>query len=449
METVDDYPLIEKALNWFLGFMSPREWNARKQLIEASVDSYVQSSLKKQVRHYNSFAGLIQSDEIGFYLYLMEMMLNSDLRSEPMLTARIAPAFVRIGAEIDNLKSIGDVNKKVRNLIRTEKAKGESGIFEILTALLWMRNGWDVRFLPEIKTVKQPDLNASRSGESWNIECKRMSSKSGYVTKEQEHWERMLSHVAPFLLQKGVVVDINFHVEMISLPESFLLSELIPSIDRVKSFGILFNDDRWTVIVRRVDYRSILLHMNFWSVRDGSTQIMQLINGHAIDWNRGFSYGLDATIERRGSGKGFNMVVDSIKQAYAVTWQSDAVESVVNRARDIHRYLVEATAQVPAGENAVLHVGIETYNGPNMEKVRLQKILDTVGTFDLKGKSLQWIHCHFFQSYSPPDAPWIMDESHYYFGNHNNSLQQPLKDRSLIIPKFDDSDSLHWFKEQP
>ncbi len=81
----------------------------------------------------------------------------------------------------------------------------------------------------------------------------------------------------------------------------------------------------------------------------------------------------------------------------------------------------------------------------------MDKIKNTINQIDPTKTSLEWIYCHYFQSYTRPNQYWIFDETVSIINNSNclgSLLEYPL----MIIPNDNnelDEDNLHWDKDLP
>jgi hypothetical protein len=60
------------------------------------------------------------------------------------------------------LDRIGGIREKCLEIINPERRNPDPGLFEILTALMYARNGWPtVDFIPRSRKDKSPDLRVS------------------------------------------------------------------------------------------------------------------------------------------------------------------------------------------------------------------------------------------------------------------------------------------------
>ena len=55
-------------------------------------------------------------------------------------------------------------------------------------------------------------------------------------------------------------------------------------------------------------------------------------------------------------------------------------------------FLSGACKQIPEGENGIVHIGLESHDGLNVEQIREEKIFNSIMNFDPIGKKLQWIY---------------------------------------------------------
>jgi len=155
-----------------------------------------------------------------------------------------------------------------------------------------------------------------------------------------------------------------------------------------------------------------------------------------------------------GDGPGNNVFLDELSFAVGAFWNCDAERSTERKARDIRRHLAEAVRQLPDGERGVVHIGLETLDGQIVEAERYARIVNTVRSFDARGKDLRWVYCHLFQSYAPPHDCWIIDETVYYFGRSDQADCEPIARRSAVV-REDESNSdnpgvsVHWLRPTP
>ena len=317
-----------------------------------------------------------------------------------------------------------------------------------MTALLWARNGYKVGLVPELST-KQPDIKAEKDGREWFIECKRLSKASDYGERERAKWLKMYTYLPQLLHRFDLVLEVTFHVELFELKDSFLFDILRDKLNKKPKNGLLVNNSKVTIRVSFANFATINAHLEKFSVRNPSPQMSELIGGKRDD-TFGFTSGAVAQNFRLGSGIGNNIFAEQISKAWGAYWKSASSSAIDAKARDISRQIRAAIKQLPSDQATVIHIGIETYDGPEVEIRRFDKINKTMNDLGIEGENLSWVYCHFFQSYSPPDQHHVFDESLYRFKNMDIDLSEPLEETSLIIPwENNEENNLHWMKEQP
>ncbi len=130
-------------------------------------------------------------------------------------------------------------------------------------------------------------------------------------------------------------------------------------------------------------------------------------------------------------------------------WRCDNPKAISAKARDVRRHLAEAVGQLPPHAPSVVHIGVETIDGWPVEQERYAKICSTISGFDSTSIDLQWIYCHLFQAYSPPEKDWEFDETVYYFNKDGADPSPPLKEHSMVIPYGTVRDGAHWKPTNP
>lgn len=444
-------PNIRRALEWFLGFLEPQEWNKRKEAIETHLQSILEPRRSRE-EALTSEPISIKDDRMGWYLYLAETSLYATYKYELIQGARVLPIFERLGRHFELLQRIHGIENKVRNLLYANRSQPDSGLFEILIALLWVRNGWPlVEFIPEEPPEKRPDIHAESEEQEWFIEAKRLASNSRYSQREREKWLSMWRHLRDFLIDYRLpyVLDIVFHVELGTLPESYLGDELAGKLRLISPPCEIVSNDIFDVSVAPVDFETARKHLRNNYVKYPSGQLNQLIAGR-YDPSRGFTYVVGGRVIRIGEGRTNNQFLDTMDFAAGAVWHCDAEGSIAGKARDIRRHLAEALEQLPGSGPGVVHIGLETLDGRPVELERYRRIVNSVSSFDARGKDLRWVYCHLYQSYAPIDQPWVIDETVYYFSDEHVQNEEPLSHRFTLLPEGDASKSgFHWLLDSP
>lgn len=439
---------VIKSWEWFISFLSANDWQRRKRRIEQNISINFRETKPFSEPLTEGTLIRIKDDVIGWYLYLLDVLINEPHKYEYFQGARVVPIFKRLGMDLEVLKRAGGVEKRIKDLLRKRSSEADSVLFEILTALLWMRNGYSVEFIPEKKGERTPDLVAKRNEDVFYVECKRQSKSSLYVYQETEKRQKMISHIGDSLLTRNILLDITFHVELETLSDTYL-KELLEEKLKTCGSGCLVSNDKVKVDVNFVDIHSVKDHLKNNFVKHLSPTLNILIANREVD-HKSFTCGILGGFFRVGEGEVNNLFISDIDRAFGVSWHCDADEAIWKKARDIKSQVHKAMNQFNSRDTAIIHIGIETLDGPEVERLRLEKITSTINSVDPNVTSLRWMFCHFFQSYTPPDSNWTFDEtvstiSAYY--NH----QPPLKNNLMVVPEDGDvHDGLsHWDRPAP
>ena len=422
---------VKTSLSWFLSFIDESDWNERKRKIKTYFetpdipisDSNIPLSEKR---------GLFLEDQFAWYLYLADSFLNNPNEYDLAQGAKIIPVLTTLGREMSLLKEIDGINEKVKFMATAGRKNADSGLFEILVGLAYKRNGWSkVCLLPATPTVKTPDLLVENEKHKYFIECKRLCTQSEYSFQERQKWLVMCDPLLEYLADRmrAFLFEITFHVELQTLDDSFIENELIPKVDLIVEQGVVINNEIWTVNVKYIDLDRISFELQKTNVKAASPSLIKLISGE-YRRDKGF------TIIIRGNFCSTNnKYIDEITFAAGIHWECDAKASYIKKARDIRRHLSEALRQVPREEPSIIHIGLDTIDGQNVEKLRYDKILQTIFRFNTLGINLQWIFCHLFDPHVPIDKNWDFGETVHYFQKEHSLLKNPLPKMLLVVPE--------------
>lgn len=454
MESLDDRfidPDIERAFKWLLSFLPAGEWDRRRAAIDQHLE--VLFKPKPSPAELTSADRLIGTrDRTGWYLYLIETSLYQPFRTEVNQAARVLPLFKRLGCDLEVIKKLGNIELQAAKMLGPSKDQPDSVLFEILIGLLWARNGWgDVSFIPASKTEKRPDFRAANGSDEWFVETKKLVPISGYSQKEREKWLKMWGQFKDCLIRNGYpfILDITFHVELVTLDDDFVLKQLENKLKLVTGPTHLISDDIWDVGVNLVDFNRVKRHLDDQYVKTHSRQLQELLGG-SWDRKKGFTHIMKATNVRMGGDRGINQYVEDIAWAAGAYWHCDAERSKEAKARDIRPHLSDAVEQLPASGRGVIHVGIETPDGEDVEEERLRRIVHTTSIFDALGKDLRWVYCHLYESHAPPTTSWVIDETVIKIAANKSPNPEPISMHMSIQPSDMGTDnSVHWLREAP
>jgi hypothetical protein len=445
MEGCSGDPDVKRSLDWFLSLLPEGDWERRKAAIEETLERALLPGDRVDWGRLS-----ILDDRIGWYLYLAETGLYEPLKTEWNQGSRVLPVFKRLGADLDFLLKVDGAEGKARKLLGEERRQADSTLFEMLVATTWASDGWEkVRFIPATPGKKSPDLAAGMVSNEWFIEAKRLSAHSGYSQKERENWIRLWMPLAQELRRQELplVLDIAFHVELVSLPTSFLVDELAGKLRFVFSKSKIVSSEILDAVAEPVDFDRISRRLRDSSVKALSRQEIELIGG-SFHRAKGFSSTVMAKRSRAGDGIGLNLFVEDVSWAAAAYWSCDAKRATQAKARDIRKQLADAVSQLPGSGKCAVHLGLETLDGVAVEEVRYDRIVNTVDRFDSKGKDLRCVFVHLFESYSPPTEAWVFDETLQTFSKVAG--RGPLRHPFAVLPRdVDVVAGSHWERPAP
>lgn len=444
----DDDDVI-KAWKWMMSFISVNDWQKRKANIEGRIAMEFRTAEPFSEALTGGTLLVIKDDVIGWYLYLVDMLINEPHKYEYFQGARVIPIFKRLGMRLDMLKNIDGIENRIKDLLKKRRHEADALLFELLTALLWAENGFEVGFIPEKQGEKTPDIFAKKNGQNWNIECKRQTKTSDYTYKETAKRQKMISYINQVLLERNILLNIVFHVELETLPDTFLRDLLLGKLKGAVCGKIISNSEV-DIDLEFVDIPYIKNHLQDFPIKHNTPMLNQLIGKKAVD-NKSFTCGLHAKFFRVGEGEVNNLYISDISHAYGVYWYCDANEALWAKARDIKNQLHKAIQQFNSNDYGVIHIGLETFDGPEVEKTRFEKIEQTIGKIDPSKTKLRWIFCHFFQAYSPHDQDWVFDETVSTISSYLNPVKAPLSIKLMIVPEDGDTldDVSHWERPLP
>ncbi|WP_293303143.1 hypothetical protein [Pedobacter sp. UBA4863] len=448
INTVKDID-IENAYNWFKSFISDKDWLKRKDEIENYLSTIVKSSTPFSEPISEGTLLVIQKDQIGWYLYLVHAYLFEPHKYEYYQGARIIPIFKRVGMDINLITKITGINKKMRDLFKKRRSEADAILFEILTALLWVRNGWEVAIVEEGKGAKTPDFEVLKGSERWQVECKRQMKTADYTYRETKKRQIMISQISKLLLQFNILLDITFHVELVSLPDTYLFDILNEIIPKTKTPCKIISNEFIDIDLSFVDIDFIQNHLKQYLVKNNSPQLLELIANKEVD-HSAFTSGFLGNFYYVGDGEANNLYINEIVKAFGVHCYCNSKKALNAKARDVRSQINSAISQFNPDTNSIVHIGMETFDGPEVEMVRTEKIMNTMSNIDPESNKLCWIFYHYFQSYTRSYMDWYFDETVSTATSFLNPVL-PIKNTFLIIPEDDVliENNSHWNKDLP
>jgi hypothetical protein len=146
-------------------------------------------------------------------------------------------------------------------------------------------------------------------------------------------------------------------------------------------------------------------------IKCGSAAERELIGGRYAP-TKGWSAGIVGQVGYfRGADTALGNYWNQIDFACGAYWCCSHENSVNAKARDVRARLAEATKQIPTGAKGAVHIALECIDGAAIEQTRMDRIDQTMKSFDFSEKDVQVVQCHFLQPDCPPDKNWDFGET--------------------------------------
>jgi hypothetical protein len=432
---------IRVAFDWFMQFIKPENWMSRKTQIE----NYLRlvHETKYQPIPLTSPTARISydKDQIAWFLYLADAYLSHPTDYDFAQGARVIPQIKTFGRFIELLDRIEGIHEYLMKKLNNVHTNADSLFFELLVALTYKRNKWKkVALIPESPQKKSPDIFVDKKNNKWFVECKRLAKSSVYSLKERKKWLDMWEPLSRYLqaFEKSIILNINFHVELNTLDDSFVYDNLVQKLNLVVTNGVIIDNNTWTVSMKLVDLKRIKESLLKNYIKFPSSSFATLVTGEHLP-NVGFTAIFLGKMSDHDP-----TYIKEISFVSCARWDCDAEDAILKKARDIRKHLSDATNQLPDNKPSIIHIGIESLDGAAVEDERFVRILNTVSFWNSNKKDIHWIYCHIFDPQVLPDKNWDFGETVLWFSK-NNALNAPLKSKRLIdLENTSSRDGVFW-----
>ncbi|WP_223434690.1 MULTISPECIES: hypothetical protein [unclassified Pseudomonas] len=339
-------------------------------------------------------------DDIDWYILVAELAYDSPYSDCAYSSDRIYPYAKTIGAFSQELRKVPNVNG-VLNKMLGKNRKPETQIFELLTASFYLKNEYEVSFIPENsiawpdgETKKSPDLLVKDDDMEMYVECKRADKQTQYSQIEEDSWSSIWSQVSLHMLEVApwCIVDLTFHDEI----SGVTADDVIRAVDLAIENGAgRVLEGSVSAEIRGIDRAHLERHHRSNAVRPNSPQQEMLVFGD-MDSNEKRSIATIAgSIVRPGTPDVFlNIFVEDVANCVAAQWRCDHAISLERRSRHFKGLAKNGIAQIPPDKPGVVHVWYETVEGIDIEEIRLDKNIDSLSLFDASGTTVVGVLIH-------------------------------------------------------
>ncbi len=412
MGVVDDHPtqlLLKAGLKPFLDRMTPEQWQQRRSAVLGHLKERIHSPKLEEVQSIR-----VREDEMGWYLFLCDQAIHDPLCTDISQSQRILPFFAGLGARWEHAHRVVGIERKLDEMLKEHRKQPDGLFFEVLVALAYAEEGWDVTFIEE-GPDKTPHMRIVRGAQEYFVECKRMVRTTEYSEKERNQFLRLWDAGASILREKGQWVWFKgtFHIDPAELPDNFLLDLWQSSLPIGSGEQVLMDNDQATIEARLIDQVRVHRHMRDFRVKVNSPMFIQVIGG---DWAPENASVTLLPCIRPSFVNGcevpeLGMYVEDVSFACGFTRYFDSEMSIDKKAKDIRKLLSNAVKQVPYDKPSIIHLAAETMEGAEVERRRTEKLFAGILDFDFGGAPVALVRLHRLQANQRTSMLFELDET--------------------------------------
>lgn len=430
-------PDLRRAVDWLSSFMPAAEWKRRRLTALERFVNAATGSLAEDPSGVGRFFSA--DDQFAWYLFLGQASLDHPTVYDFMFGSRVTPILRAVGRNLELLKNVEGITQRVQRMVGSERRQPNGGLFELLVAAAYRREGAEVRFLPEQHGVKKThDMDVRVRGREWAVECKRMELGE-YTEKERVRARELWLPTAHEFQRRGlnVLAQVRFTSELDVLSPEYLGHHAVQWMS-----GGYHRPHRWQDLhgsgtIGTLDMAPLTTLLKTDEVALHSSRMMELLTGR---------YKRNAkVIQVLHAGMGDNpLFVTDCRQAIVLDWESHSPAAIDGKARDVLKRLADGTRQLPDNRLGVVHIGLEAVDGDDVEARRFEKALRTITSFDSEGKPLEYVYINWFAPESPANKSEAFDETCHWSGRRPG-LHRPLRDGMLVLASdVGTRDGVHW-----
>lgn len=428
------------AVAWLKSFVPQRDMDRRIDTAKAYL-----IAARQRMRDGTPAPLFDPTDAAAWYILQAETFATDRLYWSPEGVMRAVPFLTRLGKELPLLLSVRGVEERAARMMLGERRQPDSAIYEMLVALAYRRGEWDrVEFVPETPgRGRTPDLHVFRPRSRWAVECKRLAPSS-YAAQEKKRGMKLADPVHNLALDVGqsIVVEVNYKIELADVPDDYLVSQIRSTIEK-KRFG-KWDDEISFGRVRPIDWRLIRKVLAKDDVYFGSSRMIELLVGYYV---HEADHSMFAKWRPSGSRPSY---AEAVYQASVISWRTLSAKAVRQKARHFRRILADAEGQLPSDRPGVIHVGVESYAGSNVDFTRHMLNALESRSFTPRKSRLRWVYGNYFvpEATTRKDESWAITETMvpYKIGVHRT--RWPLPGHLLVSPKDAGRQGVHWDSDQ-
>ena len=396
-----------------------------------------------------------EEDDIDWYILASYLSHDCPFSDSAYSSRRIYPYAMAIGAVAEQLRKVPNVDAVLDKMLANNN-KPETQLFELLTASFYLKNGYEVAFIPENsiawpdgKTKKSPDLLVKSGDLEFYVECKRADKQTRYSKSEEQAWANIWHELSQHMLKVAPwnIIDLVFHEQVADVtPE-----EVIQVVNLALKGGTgKAREGSISVAIRAIDKIGLKRHYRKQSVRPNSPQHELLVFGD-IDSNEKRSI---STIAKQVTWPGtkddiLNMFVKDVARCVGAQWRCDHEESLGLRSKHFKSLLNNAVMQIPPDRAGVVHIWYETCDGIEVEELRRGKNIENISGYDASKTTVLGAFLHAV-NYYPFEDDYEWAETVQDFGSVPGLMG--LFPRQALMLAFDSTPEVegatHWGQDK-
>lgn len=424
------------AVAWLKSFVPRRDMDRRIDAAKAYL-----AKARERMREGVQAPLFDPADTAAWYILQAETFATDRVYWSPEGVMRAVPFLTRIGKELPLLLSVKDVEERAARTMLAERRQPESGFYELLVALAYRRGGWDrVEFVPETPgRGRTPDLHVFRPRSRWAVECKRLAP-SPYAAREKVRGMKLAEPVHALSLEtnESLVVEVKYKTELTGVPDDYLVAPVRSAIEH-RSLSP-WDDEFASGHVRPVNWPLTQKVLAKDDVYFGGSRMIELLVGYYV-------HEADHSMAARWRpSQSRPAYAEAVYQASIVSWRSLSDAAVRQKARHFRRTLANAEGQLPSDRPGVIHIGVESQAGADVDFTR--HILNTfeARSFALRKSRLRWVYGNYFvpEQTTRMEESWAITETMvpYKIGSHRT--RWPLPGHMLVSPEDEGKQGVHW-----
>ncbi|MBV6754532.1 hypothetical protein KV580_29895 [Pseudomonas chlororaphis] len=343
-------------------------------------------------------------DDIDWYILASYLAHDFPFSDSAYSSRRVYTYAMAIGAVAHQLGNVPNIDAVLDKMMANNN-QPEKQLFELLTASFYLKNGYEVSFIPENSITwpdgkkKSPDLLVKMGEAEFYVECKRADKQTKYSWSEEKAWASIWAQLSHHMLKAAPwsIIDLTFHDQVadVSADEVVKLADLA-----IRSGGEMVRVGSVSGKIRAIDKMRLMRHYKEFSVRASSPQQELLVFGN-IDSNEKRSIAtIAARVIRPGTQNDIlNMFVEDVDHCVGAQWRCDHEMSLFLRSKHFKSLVNDGVTQIPPDRPGIVHVWYETRDGVEIEELRRAKNTDNISRFDASDTTVLGVFVHAVNYY--------------------------------------------------